>query len=274
MIYIYHIADRCGGFYPTIVSHAVITLSFFMSWFFFKGGMMHRVDTTKEIVKKSVKRLLVPYIAFGIIGFVLDGIIFFSNQTECGMMAFMGRQIDSFLRHTVMWSTAASWFLLSLFVARTIFNALCNKIHPLLLTTFFAFTAYCIYIANIYDVGFNLKIGAHNLYYNFPSHYMGTMCHGLSLYSLGYFLREKQFDSKILSISVIIFVLKYFILDGIDFKMNEPANNYLLAVLYGMAGCVVINNIFRRFVNVRIPLISYIGKNSMVYYLVHYRPIC
>lgn len=37
-----------------------------------------------------------------------------------------------------------------------------------------------------------------------------------------------------------------------------------------MSGCIMINNVFKKIINIRIPIISYIGSNSMVCYIVHY----
>ena len=97
------------------------------------------------------------------------------------------------------------------------------------------------------------------------------MCHGLSLYSLGYYLKEKQFSTPLFVVSLLLFILKFLIPASIDFRANEPSGaNYMLAVLYGMSGCIVINNIFRKYLNFKIPCASYIGVNSMTYYLVHF----
>ena len=273
MIYTCHIPYSCGGFYPTIISFTSTTLSFFMSWFFFKSGMMHKAATTKEIANKSAKRLLVPYLAFLIIGFIIDGIIFNVNTPERGLRIFVMDEMGNLARHLVLESTAASWFLLSLFVAKIAFNALCNKIHPLLLTLLFACAAYAVHLASTHGFGFDIHLGGRNVHFDLPPYYIGTMCHGLSVYSLGYYLREKQFDTKIFVAATILFILKYYIPAGINFRMNT-SNNYLLAVIYGMSGCVAINNIVQRWVNIKIPLVTYIGENSMVYYLAHYPVMC
>lgn len=56
-----------------------------------------------------------------------------------------------------------------------------------------------------------------------------------------------------------------------DFRGNDPdGSNYFLCVIYELSGCVVANNVFHKIANRKIALLSYIGRNSMVYYLVHY----
>ena len=270
MIYTCHIALACGGGSSAIISCIGTTFSFFMYWFFFKGGMMHRTTTTKEIVRKSFKRLLVPYFVFLIIGFILDGIFRKLGNPDIGILKFIKIEGGTFACNTVLEPTAASWFLLSLFIARITYNALCNKVHPLFITILFACVAFAVHIARVRGLEFDINWSGSNFHCKFPPYYLGNMCHGISVYSLGGYLKEKQFDVKIFAAATALFAIKYFIPAGIDFRMNAPTNSYVLAVLYGMAGCIVINNVFKRWVNIKIPLVSYIGANSMVYYLVHY----
>lgn len=73
----------------------------------------------------------------------------------------------------------------------------------------------------------------------------------------------------------ILFMMKYFIPAGIDFRANlSSGTHFMLAVLYGMTGCIVINNLFRQFLNHKIIFITHIGSNSMVYYLIHFPVMC
>lgn len=257
MIYTAHIAYYCGGFKPTVIALIGRTLSFFMSWFFFKGGMMHKGTSTKAIFQKSARRLLIPFLLFLLLGLLLDGWIQ-SAKIDFNGISFIKGEFTTFLTNSTLRPTAASWFLLSLFVARIGFNVLYKRIHPIIITIVFACIAYAIHIINY-----------HGWY--IPTFYMGNMCHGLSVYSLGYYLKEKQFDRTIFVFALTLFVLKYIIPAGIDFRTNTPTGtNYMLSVIYGMSGCVVINNIFMRICNKRLPVVTYIGCNSMVYYLVHF----
>lgn len=273
MIYTYHIANSCGGFKPTVIAFISTTLSFFMSWFFFKGGMMHKDTSTKLIFQRSARRLLVPFVLFLLLGLLLDGWIQSTKSIDFNVVSFIKGEIVTFLLQSILWPTGASWFLLSLFVARIGFNVLHKRIHPIIITIVFVCIAYAIYIMNCHGWGF--LIPGHNLHLDIPTFYMGNMCHGLAVYSLGYYLKEKQFDRIIIVIALTLFVLKYFIPSEIDFRANNPSGtNFMLSVLYGMSGCVVINNIFKRICNKRFPVVTYIGCNSMVYYLVHYPVMC
>lgn len=273
MIYTTHIAYNCGPEVPDVFGIIGSVLSFFMSWFFFKGGMMHKDSTTKELLRKSTKRLLIPYIIFLIVGIGLDFIIKCSQNGDLYILGFLKEELSIIFTISIVWPTGASWFLLSLFVARIFFNVLRTKVHPIIITIAFAFLAYGIFVMQTNNCLYRIKFPGITSYLDVPTFYMGTMCHGLSIYSLGYYLKEKQFSRIWFVPAVMLFVLKFVFPAGLDFRANEvygDTNLYMLAVVYGMSGCIVMNNLFKTFFDKRIPLITHIGTNSMVYYLVHF----
>lgn len=231
---------------------------------------MHKDSSTTLIFQKSVKRLLIPFLLFLLLGLLIDGWIQYTKSSDFNALSFMRKEIGTFSTLLILWPTGPSWFLLSLFVARISFNVLYKKIHPLIITIVFACFANIIYIMNSHGWEISIFIPGHHAHLDFPTFYMGNMCHGLSVYSLGYYLKEKQFGRTIFAAALALFILKYIISIGIDFRANEPSGDYfMLSVLSGMSGCIVFNNIFKRIGNIRIPIVTYIGSNSMVYYLVH-----
>lgn len=230
---------------------------------------MHKDTSTKLIFRKSTRRLLIPFLLFLLLGLLLDGWIQYMKGPGFNWASFIKGEIVTILKFALLWPTGASWFLLSLFVARISFNILHKWIHPLIITMAFAYLAYAVHVLN--EHAWKFIIMGHNSHLIIPTIYMGNMCHGLSVYSLGYYLKKKQFNNVIFALAFTFFVLKYFFPATIDFRANNPyGTNFMLAVLYGMSGCIVINNIFKRFCNMRFPFVTYIGCNSMVYYLVHY----
>lgn len=57
----------------------------------------------------------------------------------------------------------------------------------------------------------------------------------------------------------------------LDFRINSVIQGkYLVSVIMNLTGIIVFNNLFFRFINTRIPLLTYIGNNSMVYYITYY----
>ena len=276
MIYTCHIAHASGVAKTSVISIIGTTLSFFMSWFFFKGGMMHKETKLKDIIRKSTKRLLIPYLIFLIIGIMLDILFFkFEHDLPLNTIIFLKGEIVLILSTSTVWPTAAIWFLISLYFTRITFNLLYHKIHPLILTIFFAFASYVIYIIYYNGWSYDIHFVGSNSHIQFPQFYIGNICHGLSLYSLGHYLQDKQFNKKVFIMASILFMMKYFIPAGIDFRANlSSGTHFMLAVLYEMTGCIVINNLFRQFLNHKIIFITHIGSNSMVYYLIHFPVMC
>jgi peptidoglycan/LPS O-acetylase OafA/YrhL len=275
MIYTCHIASHCGNPVPDIIAKINIAFSFFMSWFFFKGGMMHKNQPSRILLQKSVKRLLVPYAIFILLGVVLQGFINIINNNQITATAFLKDEIVHFLYTAEIPTVAASWFLLSLFVVRLIFNSLISKVHAVFITCFFVLVAYLLFVMQKWGLTKEIQVMGVNFHILIP-HYLGNICHGLALYSLGYYLKEKQFSNAVFITALVLFVLNLIIPAGIDFRANTPwsGSYYLLAVMYEIAGCIVINNIFKRFVDIKIPFVTHVGSNSMVYYLVHYPVMC
>ena len=185
---------------------------------------MHKDTSTKLIFLKSSRRLLVPFLLFLLLGLLLDGWIQSTKSIDFNCVSFIKGEIGIFLKYLILWPTGVSWFLLSLFVARIGFNVLHKRIHPVLITIVFACFAYAIRIMNCRGWELSVYIPLiHNLHLDIPTFYMGNMCHGLSVYSLGYYLKEKQFDRTIFLIALALFVLKYIIPSGIDFRANSPS---------------------------------------------------
>ena len=269
MIYTYHIAHACGHCLPTMIKAIDTSLFFFMSWFFFKGGMVHKNGPFEEILKKSVKRLLVPYVIFLLIGFLLDGIIKFVTDENITYITFLKGEVYTFLSTAIIWPTGASWFLLSLFIVRLTFSFFISKANPIFITIIFLFIAYGLYLLQCHIRTYDIQFAGYTLHW-FPV-YLGNICHGITLYSLGYYLKDRQFNRSLFVTAFLLYIAHFFIPAGIDFRANDSyGKNYIWSAICGMAGCIVINNLFRRYLNRKVRVFTHIGCNSMVYYLIHY----
>ena len=263
MIFTYHISITCQ-YRPGIIKVISLVLSFFMSWFFFKGGMMHRFCRTKELFKKSFKRLLLPFLFFLVLGFILDIIC---KRVNPFSSSFLISEVLQIVNGQVLWPTAAAWFLLSLFIARILFNFFGRIISPIIISVVFIFAAYGLFL--LQQIEWSIPLFSNSVFL-FPS-YFGNICHGLAVYSIGYYLKEHQFGKIILCVSIAIYAFSFVIPSSIDFRANVPYGpSFILAVIYGIAGCIVFNNLFKRLFDYQIPVLSYLGKNSMVYYLFHW----
>lgn len=269
VVYTMHIGGACGT-KPELLNYLATTFSFFMSWFFFKGGIVHKDVPTKEIIKKSKKRLLYPYLIFLLLGFVLDFIVKYCKTPEFTFLPFFQEETITFITNSTLWPTASAWFILTLFIVRIVFNVLNHKVHPLVISVLFPCIAYGVYLLNSKTLGYDFNLTVFDSKISLPPFYLGNMCNGLALYSMGYYLKEKQFDKRIFAICLGLFVLKFFWYSGIDFRANQPYGaHFLMAIVYGVSGSVVINNLFKMFLDKKITFVSHVGSNSMLYYLLH-----
>ena len=84
------------------------------------------------------------------------------------------------------------------------------------------------------------------LYYNSISNlpiYLTNVPLGMSVYTLGYILKDRQFDKKTILIAGIIYIgVMLFYPSHLIFRSNtlNSGGNYLLAIIFSLAGCVTI----------------------------------
>ena len=100
--------------------------------------------------------------------------------------------------------------------------------------------------------------------------YLANVAIGISMYSLGYLWKEKQFTVKLAFVAVLIYIsVMLFRPSHIDLRTNALYGNgiYFLAIAFSLAGCIVINNFFHHLP--KIPVIHYVGRESMVFYVTH-----
>ena len=109
----------------------------------------------------------------------------------------------------------------------------------------------------------------HFLHIDKPA-YLANVALGISMYSLGFMWKESQFTASSMSIATIIYISIMLIHPShIDLRTNVLYGNgiFLLAIAFSISGCIVINNFFKHIP--KIPILHYIGKESMVFYVTH-----
>ena len=186
-------------------------------------------------------------------------------------LAFIKNEFWWFVNWSTLFPTMACWFLLALFVVRLTFSIIIKKRYTNLIPIASVIVAYLLYIISVKnDYGYILELGKHAFRLHIPF-YIGNWFHGMFFYFMGFVLKEKQFYRVLFILSILVFLVKFFNPAQIDFRANDThGSNYMLAVIYELSGCIIINNVFKKFFDYRIPLLTYIGLNSMVYYLIHY----
>lgn len=228
-------------------------LFFFMPWFFFKAGMFFKIEDKRDIIQKIWKRYLRPFFVFTLIGQFLYSIKLYQNGYH-DIMYYVLIPI----KELVIWGSTMGnlplWFLISLSVVVLLEHYFYKKMQ---LIGFVAILIAC--ILNYYQ------------YDNIPL-YMGNICTGLFFYSIGYNIRNLQYKNIIFIISIVgYFAIYIFSPSFVDMRSNKLiCGNYLIWIIFSIMGIIVINNIFKRVRLINKFYLDEIGRNSIIYYVLHW----
>jgi hypothetical protein len=234
---------------------------FFMSFFFFKAGYFNKGITGKTIpyLKDRIRRLLVPYISWGIIG----GIITF------GWLCLFPEGIDKavsalgkFRWHVggLTFGNSPMWFLLSFFTTYVLMHFIERVRHLHWVVLFFPLAGYW-----LYRHGNPLWFYLSNVFCGTFFFYMGKVWHHI-LDSL-----SKHWALAVSSVLLAGFVLANIYLHG-EYEMKTnlwigPFWQVLLSMVLSLTG---ISGILLSLPTPRLPLLNYVGEHSMVYFVMHY----
>lgn len=260
LVLLYHLPVYCEINDSEVLVNLRNMLDFFMAWFFYKSGMFHKERTIKDEFIKCWRRLLIPYLIINLCCALIH-IIFFREGvhiTEIIKVALYNECED--LCYPL-------WFCLSLAIVRLGYQIINNKANGIKLP-FAVFTLACAFLMYLYSY----KLGDDSaiksfLPFSIP-YWFGNIFLGFFFYSLGDLLQEKQFNRYLYYVALLIYVAHLFFPVFLNFWYNL-SNSYLLSVLYYVSGIIVFNNVLNRWLNKRVPLLTHIGENSMIYYITH-----
>ena len=253
MIFLYHLPGECSiNQNPFFISLRNI-YDFFMAWFFFKSGMFYKERQVLDELKKCWSRLLIPF--FSINAICMCALLIFGHHSFVEL-------IKVFIMEESMRFCGALWFLLSLAIVKVSYPLLTHtlKINKWILC-FSSFTT--AFLLSIYTYKLTEIVGI-----PIPR-WFGNVFLGMFFYALGDLLRERQYDRYIFAIALPIYIIHLFFPCYLDFIWNS-SRIFPLSVLYYVSGIILFDNVFKRLFNYKIFLLTYIGKNSMVYYITHY----
>ncbi len=228
-------------------------LKFFMFWFFFKSGMFFRLKSSKEVIIGGGRKLLLPFVVFSILGYMLN-VLHLLVTHDSNWVHYSLTPIKELVMGGSVGGNDVLWFLTSLFLVQVAYNELIKR---------------SIDSRLIVALALGIAFVCHILSVSKPA-YLANASLGIAMYSLGYSLKNVQYNWKV---CVLAFVIYITIMVGypshIDLRTNtlNEGGSYLLALLFSVAGCIVINCLFKR-----IPVISlvgYIGRKSMNFYVMH-----
>lgn len=238
-------------------SFVMQVLFFFMPWFYFKSGYFYtRTETpfTDYVFNKS-RKLLIPFLSFAFIGFIiaLPFNIYFDDRPVWRIIASFPYSILRNGNGGI--GNLPLWFLLSLFFT-VVGYYIIDKLSMKWVIVLFPLIGYIIVNYNI-----QLPLGLSNLFL------------GIMFYSFGNIYRNienTKFSGHIIWISIIIYLItQLFCFSTLDFRSLELLEgNYFVYLISSIAGIIVICYLAKK-INY-IYLINYIGKHSLIYFIVHW----
>lgn len=270
---IWMILGHCYSFshyFPRVIWNTYKFLSFYMPWFFYKSGSFFRSRTSKDLLKKDLRKYIRPFLVYSIIGWSVwsvCGVIDGSRSLYSCLMA----PLNSFYLRGNIKGNGALWFLLSLFLVRQIGNVCLN----IQLKSSFKWIVVITVIIVI-----SLAFLLYKIEWSNHSWWFGNIFTGLFFFLLGYLLNsiEQNRWAFLISTSIYaLYVFLYFTCIINDFPyLYMHANrmyrgNYLLFFPMAVAGIIMTNNIFSFLCNrVKFRILEYIGRNSMNLYVTHW----
>lgn len=225
---------------------------FFMIWFFYKAGMFHnpnpKYDKTYWI--KMSKRLVIPFLATGYLGFTVFALC--TNMSLKEYLLSLWWPIGVAIR-----GNGPSWFLITFVIVKLLFPLIVKNVKGNwlwgIVLGFFCLSVFLHY------TGITKKVTIMNTSMSM------IFC------TLGFLMKEEQYKRTIFISSVIVYIVLCF---GFPSEINLATTdlaygNFIVSIFYNAAGIFVINNVFTKLSFLQLKSLCYIGRHSMTYFLFH-----
>ena len=240
--------------------------SFHMPLFFILSGYVFSIkkyESYIEFLIKKIKTLIIPYLVFQLLQMTVQymyNAILHLHEERTVLDHILGLLLQ------IRDSRYASglWFLTCLFIIENIFYFFLKH----------SKAKYDIYIAvvTIACVGciYNYFIGL-----NLPW-YFDLVCISLPFFAFGYFLKQCTLLDKFAKNQFMLFFVAHFILLATNYRITglpvdmyyNQFGNYILFYLSGFTGSLSFILLFKT-INRSNVILEYIGKNSLIYYVLH-----
>ena len=256
MMYVVHLA-RISGINTPFLHFSLSLMSCFMPWFYFKAGMLFNPEKPFKIeLKGNIQRLLIPFLIFSAIGWggiYIGGNLILGNSN---LSSLIEDSLNSFLWYGAFNGNFALWFLLSFFLVKLLFKILVLLKIPLWL----------ILILSMFFLA--LFVESHSKHFL----YIGNISNGLFFFTLGALLKNVLLRKYAVWMSLLCFIPQFFFPTYLDFRASEISGTlpFPIVELSCLCACILFCFFFTVIYPKSVKLITYIGKNSMRYYVVHY----
>lgn len=250
---VYHILQWCDLNYINR-SYWMLPLSFFMFWFFYKSGMFYKEKTCNEIIIGGGKKLMVPYVVYSIIGHILN-CIRKVMMGDCNWIHYVLSPFKQIALEGAISGNAPLWFLPTLLIVQLLYTKMSQILRDEYIIILSLCTAWALFVFKITQ----------------PL-YLGNIALGVAVYAVGHFMKNLQFKNMTLVLSLVLyFIVLLFVPSRIDFHTNDCGKGYYwLAIVFSLSGCVVVNNLFKKFPYSSFKFFENIGRCSMNLYVQHW----
>ena len=239
-------------------------LYFFMPWFFYKSGMMFTPKDSKIEWQNGVRKLLKTFAIWSLIGYVAHLLWHWYIGDLTPRLAFYSPLRSLFLSCSVPMNGAV-WFLPILFLVRQIGNYLLPRVNTIWIVL--ASLCLCIFFQLV-------RIP-------FLPAWIGSTTWGLFFFAFAYWVKDYETNKWLILVSAVVYIASLFTPISYVYGGGAPLWSRLLYYPSCALACVFFNNVCRRLitaaeqlekihVNWHFPILSYIGKNAMSYYVPHY----
>ena len=234
---------------------------FFMSFFFFKAGYFNKGITGKTLpyLKDRIRRLFVPYLSWGIIGFVLAffWLCLFPEHLD---KAIGKVQKFTWLESGLTFGNGPLWFLLSFFTTYVLMHFIERVRHLHWVVLVFPAIGYW-----LFKQGNPLWFFLNNVFCGTFFFYIGKVWRQvLDVIS-------KRSALLVSSLLFIGFIFANIYLHGeYEMKTNLWVGPFWQVLLIMPLSLLGISGIFLSIPTPRLPLVNYIGEHSMVFFVMHY----
>lgn len=261
----FHAMNGSKVFGATDARVALPFLTFSMPWFYYKSGLFFKGGRGISGVKKDYKKLIVPFIKWGAVGYA----IYLVMHSISGTLTFESATwnvLHTFYIYGYIPINTPTWFIISLFFVRIIADYLLTRpVSPI------------VYIIGGLTIGFVFHLVA----CSWLPFLIANVAMGIAFFMMGYQLHKYETRKWLFTVCLIGYVC--FLLFGtsiVGHHRNVLLSGYfLLWPVFAYCGIVVFNNIcrwmatlFSRFTRP----ITFVGENAITLLVSHaliYMPV-
>ncbi|MCR4614001.1 MAG: acyltransferase [Bacteroidaceae bacterium] len=263
-----HVAGICGMRSDFWCGKMMAWTFFFMSFFFFKAGYFNKTvaGDSWAYTKDRAKRLLVPYLTWGLIGTLIYAGLILTNTVR--FAPYIRRLEWSHVWETSQWyGNPPLWFLLSFFTAYIVMHFMGKR--PKVQWAVLAFPL----------IGYWLWTMDNPLWLSLNNVFMGVFFFwlGKAWRRITYAMTQPQHTGRrwiLLALSLLMVAgfiwLNHHAHGEYEMSFNRFIQRPVSAVVVNVLCLCGLSGVLFCLPQRRVPFVNYVGEHSMVFFVAHY----